>query len=131
MNNSMMKLFRDLSVGLALFTALFVSAGAHAQTVKKNSRGESFYIVASVDRARSQVLLKLPTEITMMMKVDDKTQFTDATGKAIKLADLRTGDTVWVASSGPATGPTATRITIGAMTVAQLHQMYLDYPEIK
>ncbi len=131
MNNIKNRLFRNISIGLALVAALFTSAGAHAQALKKNSRGESFYIVASVDRAKSQVLLKLPTEITTMMKVDDKTQFTDATGKAIKLADLRTGDTVWVSSSGPAAEPTATHITIGPMTVALLHQLYLDYPEIK
>jgi hypothetical protein len=131
MNKTKIRLFSNISFGLALVAALFTCAGAHAQALKKNARGESFYIVASVDRARSQVLLKLPTEITTMMKVDDKTQFTDATGKSIKLADLRTGDTVWVASSGPAAGPTATRVTIGPMTVALLHQLYLDYPEIK
>jgi hypothetical protein len=130
MNNSRNKLFRNVSIALALFAALFLSTSARAQE-KKNSRGESFYIIASVDRAKSQILLKLPTEITTMMKVDDKTQFTDASGKPIKLADIRTGDTVWVSSSGPASEPTATHITIGPMTVALLHQLYLDYPEIK
>jgi hypothetical protein len=130
MNNSMNKLIRNVSVVLALLAALFLSTSARAQE-KKNSRGESFYIIASVDRAKSQILLKLPTEITTMMKVDDKTQYIDATGKAIKLADIRTGDTVWVVASGPASEPTATRVTIGPMTVAELHQLYLDYPEIK
>jgi hypothetical protein len=125
----MNKLFRNLSFAFALAAVLFASASVRAQG-KKNSRGESFYIVASVDRTKSQILLKLPTEVTTMMKVDGKTQFIGADGKAIQLADLRTGDTVWVAASGGA-DPSATRITIGAMTVPELHQLYLDYPEIK
>jgi len=121
--------FRNFSYVVALIAALFLPASARAQG-KKNSRGESFYIVASVDLTKSQILLKLPTEVTIMMAVDAKTQFTDATGKSIKLADLRTGDTVWVASTTGAQ-PTATHVTIGPMTIAELHQLYLDYPEIK
>jgi hypothetical protein len=120
---------RGLLSVAGLVTVLFSPANVRAQA-KKNSRGESFYIVASVDRTKSQILLKLPTEVTIMMKVDDKTQFSDATGKPIHLADLKTGDTVWVVSTG-GDQPTATRMTIGPMTVAELHQLYLDYPEIK
>ena len=108
--------------------SLFLSAGARAQD-KKNSSGESFYIVGSVDRAKSQILLKLPTEVTILIKVDDKTQFVDETGKAIKLADLQTGNTVWVTASG-GDQPVATRIRKGPMTLADLHQLYLDYPII-
>jgi hypothetical protein len=130
LNRYMSKVFRTLSLALALCAVLFGSAAVRAQQTKKNSKGESFYIVASVDRTRSQVLLKLPTEVTIMMKVDAKTQFNDATGKAMKLPDLRSGDTVWVASTG-GDQPTATRIEEGAMTVAELHQMYLDYGVIK
>lgn len=133
MNNGVkkpvMKLSGRFCFALALFVVLFGSASVHAQG-KKNSKGESFYIIASVDRARSQVLLKMPSEVTMMMKVDNKTQYLDSTGKPLQLTDLRSGATVWVASTG-GDQPTATRIELGAMTVPLLHQLYLDYPEIK
>ncbi len=125
----MNKSFRIYFFAFAMIAVLFLSSGARAQG-KKNSKGESFFIVASVDLAKSQILLKLPTEVTTMVKVDGKTQYFGADGKTISLADLRTGDTVWVVSSG-AGDPIATRITIGPMTVAELHQLYLDYPEIK
>jgi hypothetical protein len=124
----MNKWLRNFSFGLALFAAVFTSASARAQN-KKNSGGESFYIIASVDRAKSQILLKLPTEVTVLMKVDAKTQYVDETGKSITLNDLQTGATVWVtAPSGQE--PTAAKIRKGPMTVADLHRIYLDYPVI-
>lgn len=127
----MNKSFRIYFFALATIATLFLSSGARAQAqARKNSKGESFFIVASVDLAKSQILLKFPTEVTTMVKVDAKTQYFGADGKVTTLANLRPGDTVWVASSGAA-DPTATRITIGPMTVAELHQIYLDYPEIK
>jgi hypothetical protein len=119
---------RNLSFALALIATLFLSSGARAQE-KKNSHGESFYIIGSVDQAKSQILLKVPTEVTTLIKVDGKTQFVDETGKSIKLTDLQTGATVWVTASG-GDQPVATRIRKGPMTVADLHQLYLDYPII-
>ena len=120
----MNKWFRNFSFAFATLATLFLSAGAHAQD-KKNSKGESFYIVASVDRTKSQILLKRPTEVTIMMKVDAKTQYVDEAGKPIQLSDLQTGATVWViAPAGDQA--TATHIRKGPMTVAELHQLYLD-----
>jgi len=98
----------------------------------KSAAGEQFFIVASIDLQKSQLLLKHPTEVTLLVKIDDKTQMVDQNAQPMKLSDFRAGDTVWVVSSGngPA-GPTATRIREGIMTVAELHAHYLDYPEIK
>jgi hypothetical protein len=124
----MSKRWSNFFFALALIATLFLSVGARAQE-KKNSRGESFYIVGSVDRAKSQILLKLPTEVTILIKVDGKTQFVDESGKAIQLADLQTGNTVWVTAS-VGDQPVATRIRKGPMTIADLHQLYLDYPII-
>ena len=112
----------------ALIAALFLPSSGRAQE-KKDSKGESFYIVGSVDRAKSQILLKLPTEVTTLVKVDSKTQYVDENGKAITLADLQTGSTVWVTASG-GDQPVASRIRKGPMSVADLHQLYLDYPII-
>ncbi|MGA3294272.1 MAG: hypothetical protein ABSE45_09870 [Candidatus Acidiferrales bacterium] len=97
---------------------------------KKSASGEEFFIVASIDQAKSQVLLKQPSEVTVLVKVTDKTQYLDESGKAIKLSDLRSGDTVWAVSSG-GPEPAAVRIRKGQMTEADLHRYYLDYPEIK
>jgi hypothetical protein len=125
----MNKWFRNLSFVVVMLATLFMAAGVRAQD-KKNAKGESFFIVASVDRARSQILLKRPTEVTIMMKVDGKTQYVDENGKPIQLADLQTGATVWViAPAGQE--PTASHIRKGPMTVEALHQIYLDYPAIK
>jgi hypothetical protein len=98
--------------------------------------GEQFFIIASVDQARQELLLKRPTEVTMLTKTSDKTTLLDDMGRTLTLADFRAGDTVWVAGAGlTATAtvpgePTATRIRKGQMTVADLHRLYLDYAEI-
>jgi len=105
------------------------AANSYAQN-KRTATGEEFFIVASVDLIKSQLLLKRPSEVTMLMKVNDKTKFADDAGKPLALSDLRAGDTVWVLSSNPA-DPTASRVRKGQMTVADLHRYYLDYPEIK
>ena len=97
---------------------------------KKTSAGEQFYIVASLDQSKSQLLLKLPSEVTLLMSVTGTTQIQDESGASLKLSDLRAGDTVWVVSSGGAQ-PTAVHIRKGQMTIADLHRYYLDYPEIK
>ena len=115
-----------------LFAALSLALSAHAQE-KKNASGEQFFIVSSVDQAKSQVLLKRPTEVTLLMKIDGKTQFLDEQAKSLKLTDLRAGDTVWVSSNlAPKDdGPVAVRIRKGPMTVQDLHHLYLDYPASK
>jgi hypothetical protein len=104
---------------------------ATAAAGKKTTSGEQFFIVASVDLQKSQLLLKHPTEVTLLAHVDDKTKYLDAAGKPVQLSNLRAGDTVWVTLSNGASGATATRVRKGEMTVAELHHYYLNYPEIK
>jgi hypothetical protein len=98
---------------------------------KKTAAGESFFIVGSVDQQKSQFLLKRPTEVTLLVTVNANTKYLDDSGQPLKAADFRTGDTVWLTSSGNPDNPTAVRIRKGEMTVADLHRYYLDYPEIK
>lgn len=108
-----------------------MALATRAAQEKKTAAGEEFFIVASIDQAKPQLLLKMPTEVTVLVKVTDKTQLFDEKGKPIRLADLRAGDTVWAITSGGDDNTTLTRIRKGPMTVAALHQYYLDYPEIK
>jgi hypothetical protein len=104
---------------------------AAATAGKKTPTGEQFFIVASVDLQKSQLLLKHPTEVTLLAHVDDKTKYLDSAGKPIQLSNLRAGDTVWVTLSNASSGAVATRVRKGEMTVAELHRYYLNYPEIK
>lgn len=107
-----------------------VVMGAPGKNVKTPA-GEQFFIVASVDIPRSEILLKYPTEVTQMIHVTPATRCFSDSGQAIRLADLRAGDTVWLIASGSGEKTTALRIRKGGMTVADLHRYYLDYPEIK
>jgi hypothetical protein len=104
---------------------------AAATAGKKTPTGEQFFIVASVDLQKSQLLLKHPTEVTLLAHVDDKTKYVDSAGKPAQLSSFRAGDTVWVTLSNGPSGPSATRVRKGEMTVAELHRYYLNYPEIK
>jgi hypothetical protein len=104
---------------------------AAATAGKKTPSGEQFFIVASVDLQKSQLLLKRPTEVTLLVHVDDKTKYLDSAGKPTQLSNFRAGDTVWVTLSNGPSEATATRVRKGEMTVVELHRYYLNYPEIK
>ena len=130
MNNGFCKTFRFLAFAAALLAGISLATSAFAQG-RKNSSGEEFFIVSSVDLQKTQLLLKHPTEVTLVVKTNEKTRFSDEAGKPLKLSDFRAVDTVWVTSSGAVGDATATRIRKGRMTVADLHRYYLDYPEIK
>jgi hypothetical protein len=144
---------RRICVSVALLAGFSFTPGSHAQTRpaarhakpalpagamngvaaqdKKTSAGEAFFIVASVDQSKSQVLLKRPTEVTLLVTVDAKTQFLDDAGKPLKIGDFRAGDTVWVTSKQTGDSVVALNIRKGQMTVADLHRYYLDFSEIK
>ncbi len=127
----MNKLSRSLIFSFALLAAGSLAVRVQAQN-KKTSGGEEFFIVSSIDPAKSQVLLKRPTEVTLLMKITDKTVILDSNTKPLHLTDLHSGDTVWVTSSTTAdSGQTALTIRKGPMTVELLHRYFLDYPVIK
>jgi hypothetical protein len=105
-------------------------ASTKVETAKTNASGEQFFIVASLDQSKSEILLKRPDEVTELINTTSKTQYFDENGKPLKLSDMRAGDTVWVTSTGGA-HPTVIRIRKGEMTIADLHRYYLDYPEIR
>ena len=98
---------------------------------KKTAAGEQFFIVASLDLQKSQLLLKYPTEVTALIKITPQTKIADESGNSIKLADLRAGDTLWVTSTGSGDDTAAVQIRKGQMTVPDLHRYYLDYEAIK
>jgi hypothetical protein len=120
---------------LLIFAAVMVcgiSAIVTAAQAKKNTRGEEFFIIASVDTQKSQLLMKRPTEVTLDMLTNARTEFLGEDGTRIKLSDLRSGDTVWVlAASTPGTKQLAQRVRKGPMTLADLHRLYLRSQSLK
>ena len=83
-----------------------------------------FFIVSSIDLTKKQILLKRPTEVTELMRVDGETRFFDEHAKAIRLTDLRAGDTVYITSKSNG-GPVAVSIRKGPMTLEVLRERYL------
>lgn len=125
----MSKLFPMSAILLAC--SLLLAVGGSAAQEKKTPAGEEFFIVASIDQSKSQLLLKRPTEVTVLAKVSANTRYLDENGKPIHLSDLRAGNTVWAVTTGDEQNTAIARLRKGPMTVAELHQYYLDYPEIK
>jgi hypothetical protein len=99
--------------------------------VVKNAAGEQFFIIASIDHQNNQLLLKRPTEVTVLAKVGPNTKYVNASGKPTTLATFRAGDTIWAKVSGNEPEPTVVQMREGEMTVADLHRYFLDYPIIK
>jgi hypothetical protein len=79
-----------------------------------------------VDLAKKQLLLKRPTEVTEVMRVDDNTRYLDEKGKAIQLSSVRAGDTVYIQATGKTESALALSIRLGPMTVEELRRRYLN-----
>jgi hypothetical protein len=90
--------------------------------------GEDFYIIVSVNQAEQSLVLKLPTEVTTAIKVNDQTVYLNENGQRIKFADLHAGDTVYLVHRHLADNEeVAVRIRKGPMTVQELHRRYLTF----
>jgi hypothetical protein len=116
---------------LAGRTDIYSSTNGVIIVGKATSAGEHFFIIGSVDQAQQQVLLKWPTEVTLLLKITPDTKFSSEAGQPLKLSDFRAGDTVWVTYSGQGTDAAAVHVRAGQMSVEDLHKYYLDYPVIK
>jgi hypothetical protein len=115
--------------GLALVLTLIL-APVHAMAATAPQHPEDFFIVSSLDAARGRMVLKRPTEVTLVMHVDGQTTYRDERGQPLALRDLRTGDTVYIAyQQAPGGEPTALRVRRGPMTVAELQRRYL-HPDL-
>lgn len=108
-------------------TDIYTSSNGITTVGKKTSAGEYFFIIGSVDQAQQQILLKWPTEVTLLLKVTPNTKFTSEAGKPLKFSDFRAGDTVWVNYSGSGADASAITVRAGVMDVASLHKYYLNY----
>jgi hypothetical protein len=89
--------------------------------------GGEFFIVSSVNTEKKQLVLKRPTEVTVLVLVNEKTVYLDEQGKPLNFSELRAGDTVYVTAtrSSEAGVLVATRIRKGPMTLEELRRRYL------
>ena len=107
--------------------ALVLCLLAAASAAAKAADADEFFIVSSVDAANGRMVLKRPTEVTLTMTFSDRTKCRDEDGKALKPADLRAGDTVFIVSAkGPSGELWAASIRKGVMTLPELRKRYLS-----
>lgn len=124
------KTFFRISIFPALLAmALAAAALAQSHRVASDIRGEQFYVISSVDMQKHQIVLMHPTQLTVVAAANDQTAYLGEKGEKLGLKDLHAGQTVWATLRKDNRGQiTAVRIREGAMTVAELHKLYLDYP---
>ncbi|HVB34833.1 MAG TPA: hypothetical protein VNJ52_10740 [Patescibacteria group bacterium] len=99
-----------------------------AQTKTGKVIRDEFFIVSSLNEQKHELLLKLPTEVTMQMLVTGKTSIVDEQGKRLKASDLHSGDTAYITYTQNGAGAQALSIRLGPMTVPELYRRYLNGP---
>ncbi len=114
----------------AVLVAMILSTGSAALAARKaasarETRNE-FFIVSEVRLKRHQLVLELPTQITKVMFLNDKTVFENKQGRRLPLTDMRAGDTVYVTYAQESGNAVALTIRQGPMTVAILRQRYFN-----
>ena len=115
-----------IPAAFAVLAAAAAMAGAVPAPTPRSS--EEFFIVSSVNAGKSTMVLKRPTEVTLIMRVTEKTRCRDEDGKPIRFTDLRAGDTIFVASERDGAGqPAASTLRKSPMTVRELHRRYLRF----
>ena len=110
---------------VAMFAFAAMPAWATGYGASTETRDE-FFIISSVNLPKHQLVLKLPTEVTMLMTVDSKTVIVGENGQKMNVGELRSGDTVYITFVTGREGENALKIRLGPMTVKELHQRYLS-----
>jgi len=119
--NNFRKLISLASLAVLILTASFA---VRAQ-VQAKAGNDEFFVISSIDKTHNALILLRPTQITATLGVNDKTKYIDETGKAIKVADLRTGDTIFVTYSTQNNNLVAQSVRKGMMTTAEMRKRYL------
>jgi hypothetical protein len=109
--------------------AFLISAGAvrglpRAATASSAAATDDFFIVSSVDIAQKRLVLKRPSEVTVLVRVTEKTSYRSEQNRPLQLGDLRAGDTVFIRLGTGAESELAKSIRKGPMTTEELHRRY-------
>ena len=119
---------RTHAIASALLLVLFVSGRLRAKdrAQSRTTGADEFFIISSVDVAKSRLILKRPTDVTVVMGVTGRTVIRGEGGESLSLVTLRAGDTIYVIATSKANGEmTAVSIRRGPMTVEELHRRYI------
>jgi hypothetical protein len=119
---------KSILLGCVSFAMLLGVCAPRAAAQTSAKSGDEFFVISSIDRTKHLLVLLQATEISETMSVGDKTQFFDERGKALKLTDLRSGDTVYITSHKQQDGSLiADKVREGTMTVSELRRRYVPY----
>ncbi len=125
---------KSIRFGILAFVAILAAVistpdWAQSRGSAADTRSEQFYIISSVDMQKHQVVFMRPTQLTVVATTTDQTAYVGEQNQKLALKDLRAGQTVWATLRKDKSGAVAVlKIREGAMSVAQLHRLYLDYP---
>jgi hypothetical protein len=105
---------------------LALSLIALAGRARAASPPDEFFLISSLDLDRGTIVVKRPTEVTLLLYVDSRTRCLAENGRPMALSKLRAGDTVYVVSERDASGRLLARtVREGVMTVPELRRRYL------
>lgn len=112
---------------IPILAGLIFAAAAFAIGV--SAADDEFFIVSSVDASKSTMIVKRPTEVTLVMHVTPKTRCWNEAGKPIRFTDLRAGDTVFIEFAVDSSNQAvASSVRQGIMTLPELRRRYLRLP---
>ena len=86
---------------------------------------DDFFIVSSIDVAQNRLVLKRPSEVTVLVRVTEETSYRSEQNRPLQLGDLRAGDTVFIRLGTGTESDLAKSVRRGPMTVEELHRRYL------
>lgn len=121
----MNKLPRYMKILLSL-AAVFAAVPAFGTQSAARKTPDEFFIISSVNLPKHSLVLKLPSEVTLVMGVTPKTVILDENGKRLTPNDLRAGDTAYITYTGGSQAASAVEIRLGPMTVKELQRRYLN-----
>jgi hypothetical protein len=125
MNKRLLQRILFAFASLAAAATLAASTAGAAQRGASRETRDEFFIISSVNVPKHQMVLKLPTEVTVTMKLNDKTSIVSEKGKQLDIGQLRAGDTAYISYVTTVDGSTARNVRLGPMTVQELHRRYL------
>ena len=114
---------------LSILAAVLLSAWA-VRALPRTASGSSaavtddFFIVSSVDVAQKRLVLKRPSEVTVLVRVTEKTSYRSEQSRPLQLGDLRAGDTVFIRLGTGTESDMAKSVRRGPMTTEELHRRY-------
>jgi hypothetical protein len=121
-----MKTMKSALLGVALILLVPPRRAPASPGVSAAIRDE-FFVVSSIDVGKRRLVLKRPSEVTVVVLVNDRTTYRAEDGRPLTLSDLRAGDTLYIVlGSDAGVEKTAVSIRRGPMTVEELQRRYLS-----